>query len=58
MTPWLICYHAALVGILSAQRKMPNPDLVVRLAVTIANAAVEAMPKERRRTKAGKKGGA
>jgi hypothetical protein len=36
---WLLCYHAALTGIIAAQTRTPNVDVVVRLAVTFADSA-------------------
>jgi len=39
---WREYYRAAIYGIIAAQTKTPNPQLVARLAITIADVAVRA----------------
>jgi hypothetical protein len=52
---WLLCYHAALTGIIAAQIRTPNPDVVARLAVTFANVANKAAESHLQMTNAARK---
>jgi hypothetical protein len=38
---WHDYFHAAIAGIVSAHRRAPNPDLVVRIGASIASRALE-----------------
>jgi len=38
---WRACFAAAIAGTLSAHRGIPNPDVVIRLAATMADRAIE-----------------
>lgn len=38
---WRACFAAAIAGTLSAHRGMPNPDVVIRLAATMADRALD-----------------
>jgi hypothetical protein len=36
---WCACFRAAIIGTAAAQRSAPNPDMIVRWSVTIADRA-------------------
>jgi hypothetical protein len=38
---WLACYCAAISGVIAAQTAIPQPEVIVRFAVPIANVAAE-----------------
>lgn len=45
---WLACFTAAIGGTLAAQRKLPNPELIVRWCETFADRALVAARRRRK----------
>lgn len=45
---WCACFRAAIGGTLAAQRSIPNPEMVVRLSMQIADRAMDECRKRKR----------
>jgi hypothetical protein len=45
---WRTCFAAAIAGTLGAHRGVPNPDVVIRLAATMADRALDECRQRRR----------